>query len=497
MGADIFIGQNSNMERLIQTILQIESEPRFRYEVKKAELQKRTNIITDLDSKLSSLQAIADKLTDPLTDHFASKSVTTSDSDKISASADSSALVGNHDISVERLASSDTRVSLQYSNTGTELQSFFSSNGSQTFNIDVAHPTEADSANRESIAVTLNPTGTNNDDILKEIATAINEAMATAVIADTIDPEEKMSASVVHEYDGTSRLVFKSGLSGYTNRMAFTDSGSSLLATLEINNAVLSAGTAGGYITDIGTSSTDSLLNAKLNVDGLTFYRDGNAISDIMDGVTMNINDVTTTNENLKVAIDSESVRQQVEEYLNAYNDVIAYLKSKTGVDPDLNVRGELAGDSTYTFLRTNIRSIMTAKVEGLDSGNPQYLFNIGIETATDGSLSISDSEEFNEALASGSARVSDLFNSTNGVATQIKDFLEEFVKVGGILDDSQSSIEDRIKSLDSRVARFDARMVRREFQLRQQFAKMQETAQLLGGQSAAFASIANSAGFY
>ena len=126
MGADLFVSQNSGMERLIQTILQIESEPRFRYEAKKAELEKRNTIISDLDSKLSGLQSIAEKLTDPLTDHFASKSVSSSDSNIFSASAESSALVSNHDVSIERLASSDTRVSQQYNTVGVGLGLSFS-----------------------------------------------------------------------------------------------------------------------------------------------------------------------------------------------------------------------------------------------------------------------------------------------------------------------------------------------------------------------------------
>ena len=192
MGADIFVSQNSNMERLIQTILQIESEPRFRYEAKKAELQKRNTIISDLDSKLSALQSIAEKLTDPLTDHFASKSVSTSDSNIFSASAESSALVSNHDVFIERLASSDTRVSQQYSELGTDLTTFFGSNGAQTFQIEVAHPTDEDSSNRVAIDVTVDASGTTNDAILDEIAIAINDAMSQAVTDETIDVDEKM-----------------------------------------------------------------------------------------------------------------------------------------------------------------------------------------------------------------------------------------------------------------------------------------------------------------
>ena len=138
----------------------------------------------------------------------------------------------------------------------------------------------------------------------------------------------------------------------------------------------------------------------------------------------------------------------------------------------------------------------MTTRIEDLEAGNPQYLFDIGIATETDGTLSIADSEKFTNVLASGSTKISDLFNSTGGVAVQLKDFLDEFVKVGGILDDSKDSIADRIKSLDKSITRFDERMARREVQLRQQFAKMQETAQLLGGQSSAFQSILSQVGF-
>ena len=192
----------------------------------------------------------------------------------------------------------------------------------------------------------MNPTGADNDSILTEIATAINSAMGSAVSAKTIDADEKVSASVVHEEDGTSRLVFRSTQSGFTNRQSFTDSTNSLLSTLEISNNVLSSGTAGGYITAIGTTATDSALNAQLLVDGLTFYRDSNSISDILDGVTMNIKDVNATSETLQVSEDTEAVKKEVEDILNAYNDIIKFLREKSKVDPETNARGALSGIS-------------------------------------------------------------------------------------------------------------------------------------------------------
>ncbi|MCG8608642.1 flagellar filament capping protein FliD, partial [bacterium] len=124
-------------------------------------------------------------------------------------------------------------------------------------------------------------------------------------------------------------------------------------------------------------------------------------------------------------------------------------------------------------------------------------LFEIGITAASDGTLSLSDTSKFESVLQSGSIKISDLFNNTtDGIAKQIKDFIKDFVKVGGIIDDSGDAVTERVKSLDSQMARFDDRLARREAQLREQFAKMQETSLLLGRQQSAFASLASTIRF-
>ena len=493
MGADIFVNGNSTIDRFIQTLLRVESQPRVSLEDKKTVLNRRSAVLTDLDSKLSKLNNLAERLTDVLTNHFGAKTASTSDSDIFTATADSTSLVGSHDTTITRLASADTRVSKQYTKTATELKTFFDTNGSQTFQIDVAHPTSSDSSNRETISVTINSSGATNNDVLKDIALAINNAMSAAVTADTIDADEKVAASVVHEDDGTSRLIFKSGQSGFTYRQTFTDSTNSLLSTLEISNNVLSSGTSGGYITAIGTSATDSSLNAQLKVDGLTFYRDSNGISDIIDGVTFTLKNVTTSTETLQVSADTETVKKEVEDILNAYNDVIKYIRAKIKVDPDTKARGVLAGDTLYRNLRSTLRGIMTGQVTSVDSGNPAYLFDIGISAASDGTLSVTDSEDFEDALLASSSAIADLFNSSNGVATQLETLLHDYIKVGGFIDDGKKSVADRIKSTDGHIKRFDERLARREQQLRNQFAKMQQVSVLLGAQSATFQSIFSS----
>ncbi|MFQ5751217.1 MAG: flagellar filament capping protein FliD, partial [bacterium] len=167
-------------------------------------------------------------------------------------------------------------------------------------------------------------------------------------------------------------------------------------------------------------------------------------------------------------------------------------IRDKINTDKETKVRGTLAGDSTYRNLRSRLRSVMTGQVTSADSGNPDYLFDIGISAASDGTLSITDSDEFEDALLASSSAIADLFNSSSGVATQLKSVLDDFIKVGGYIDKGKDNVTDRIKNIDSQINRYDERLARRERQLRTQFAKMQEVSLLLGRQSAAFSSIAS-----
>ena len=113
MGLDIFSAGNSSIDRLIETILQLESRPRFLLESRKETLKTRKTVLSDLDSKLSALSTLSKRLTDVITNHFAIKSVSSSDEKKFTATADATALASSHDVAIARLASSDTRVSKQ------------------------------------------------------------------------------------------------------------------------------------------------------------------------------------------------------------------------------------------------------------------------------------------------------------------------------------------------------------------------------------------------
>jgi len=474
MDISSLVGSQNSIDYLVNQYMKYESRPKNNLLDKQDDLYGRKDILSDLDSKLSALQSKSERLTDPITDYFATRSASVSDSDIMNASAGSSAALGNHSITIDRLAISDTRVSQQYTDTGTSFAGFVTD---QTFSIDVAHPTDTDAANRESISITVSAAdlALDNDEALLQIADAINSAMYTAVTAETIGSEEQARASVVTEESGKSRLVLRSDSSGYTYRMDFTDSADGLLSSLGVSDNIQSSGTAGGYITSVGTSATDSQLNSKFNIDGLDFYRDSNNVTDALTGVSLKLLDTAATTQTITVVADTESVKSEVNGFLDTYNEAMKYLRKNTQIDPDTYERGALADDITYRGIVNDLRSFTLDEVSGVSNTDYSRLYSIGIEADSDGMLSITDSDKFTTALETNSNYVAELFNSSDGLATQLDDYLDNYVKTGGSIDSSKNNIDDQLTNLSDRITMMDDILARREDQLRQEFTSLQE----------------------
>lgn len=483
---NIFDSRDS-IDFLVRQLLSFEQRPMELMIERQTKLNDRKSILSELDSKLSTLKTRAERLTDTAFDYFGAKGAKSSDPDKITASAGQSAVLGNHSISVERVAVSDTRVSDQFTNTDT---SFSGVVGDQTFTIEVAHPIEDDLENRVTIDVTVAESVFAGDDesVISGIQAAINSAMNTAVADETIRNNEVVNASVINEENGTSRLVLRSHDTGYNNRIVFGSS--SVLDNLGINAATQSSGTSGGYITEVGTSESTSELNAKFELDGLTLYRSSNSVKDALAGVTLQLNDVFETAETLTITADVAAVKSEVQSFLDGYNEVVDYLRTNARINPDTRQRGALSDDVVYRDLLNNLRGSTNSVVSSTLTSSYDRLFNIGIEADSTGKLSIKDSEKLASALKTNSQYVSDLFNSEDGIAAEIANTVDDFVKSGGTISNSKSNLDNELRFLDQRIDLMDELLNRREAQLRDELSSMQGAMTSLINQQSYFSSL-------
>ncbi len=488
--AGIAIDPNSPYELLIASMISVERAPQAALRQQKNDQELYKGILTDLDSTLSALRATLTTLNDPVASAFGGRAVRVPSGSPFTARATDKAALGGHTLEVQRLATADARVSQQYATAGTALRSFFDQNGGeQTFTLHVARPTADDPAARVAVSVAVTPEGTTDGAIMAEVQTAIDDALAAAVADGRLTSAGRPQVALVHETSGTARLSLRSASTGYAHRLEFTDSAGGLLDQLQLTRAGIAgegAATSGGMLTAVGTSEADSALSSVFVLDGLTLYRDANEVKDALTGVTLSLTGTSAGQRtDFTVEPDSKATEDQLKRFVEKYNAALDYLKKKSAIDGTAKTRGALADDSAVRTLRSELRNDVANAARGFDGG----LAALGLKLNDDGSLVLDKPDALRATMAADPARAAAFFTGDAGLAETLDGRLDRFLGAKGLLDARKDITDDRIRRLDTRIKDWDVRMGVREEQLRQQFAKLQETIALLQGQQNAFLS--------
>ncbi|WP_103020188.1 flagellar filament capping protein FliD [Salinibacter altiplanensis] len=481
------IGPSSNLspqyQRLIQRTLQIERQPQLELQNERQQKKNTKSVVSDLDGKLSSLQSQLSTLSDAGSSPFEGRSVEVeSGTEAFSVSADETATVGSNSLTVDRLASEDGRVSKTYDSGNTGLRTFFDTNGQQTFDVEVASPTDGTPDAREQISVTVDPSGTTNEEILGNIQTAVDDAVQTAVDDGTISSDERPSVSVVSPTSDTARLSIRSAETGYQGRLGFSDSGDGLLSALQVNAGQQADDTQGGEITKVGGDEGSSKLTSEFTLNGLTLTRNDNEVDDALEGVTVNLEKATGTESSFEISADEEGAQSIVENFVDRVNEVITFLREKTEINPGSGEEGALSDDSTFRRLSRQLRTDATRPVNGQPEGL-NTLADIGIEANRDGTLELTDEDALRTAVREDQGALKDLFAGPDGVATRMKERVDQYADTGGLLDDRQDSIDTSVDRIDDRIDQLDERLQRRQKQLVERFAQVQSTIRSLANQ--------------
>lgn len=288
--------------------------------------------------------------------------------------------------------------------------------------------------------------------------------------------------------DSLDRVVFTSDETG-SEEIEWEDVEGSLLSdTLNLSEVTQSKG-QNALFTINSTQLADEITKSsnEFTINGLNFnLKEITVANDSYD-------DAETTSVTVSSTQDDTAVKSKINTLLNSFNSVMDYFKAKTKVDPTTYTRGALAGESVISSLKNNILGYMLGDVDGLDEDNPSYLAEIGITLDDSMHASISDSTDFSDWLNDDPNAVSDLFNSTNGIAAKLVEFLEPYTESYGILDDRKDSITDQIDLIEDRIDRLEDRMDQREAYYRQQFTSLQDMLNTLTLQQSTISNLTNS----
>lgn len=231
------------------------------------------------------------------------------------------------------------------------------------------------------------------DGSLDGIASAINAA------------KSGVTASVITDTDGKAVLSLK-GTTGSAQAFTLTsDDSSSALAQFDVG---VNTGTL-----------TGTAANAQLTVDGVSVQRSSNTVTDLIQGVKLQLNAVSATPVSLTSTRPTSALAQAVTDFVDTYNQVYASAKGLT--DP---ITGDLKSDSAAKSLLRSLQGLTTkTMVSSGTTGAPTTLAQLGIATNRDGTLTVK-TDTLNKVLAAYPDEVEAMFATTSSNALGLQSSL-------------------------------------------------------------------------
>jgi len=301
---------------------------------------------------------------------------------------------------------------------------------------------------------TITIDGTN--DSLDGLAAAINDAEAGVI------------ATVVTDNRG-ARLVLK-GETGDVNAFTLTkEAGDTADAALE---RFTFDGTAGNMLKR--QSATDSIVF----IDGVEMQNDSNVLESAIPFVRIDLNKAEPgTLVTLGTTEPLTSTKELVQEFVNAFNQLRSALNTASLSGADASTAGALAGDSSIRTMKNELSKLTTTQLAS--SGPYRALYDIGIKTNQDGTLSLDtakldaaidadpeavvsmlrpiESTETDPGLAASVEKIRDTLQGESGPLTASKarydalqaELNEQLTK----LDEDMTSYEERLTLVYSRMA--------------------------------------------
>jgi len=256
--------------------------------------------------------------------------------------------------------------------------------------------------------------GTTNKTFLVEIVTGGDPGTATY----------KYSVDGGITFRGANGATFVAGSNEITTQTSLTNyiDGQASSSTTEGENegVQISFGASSGtlvagdqFTIDVFNPTLQEAKDAVIEVGNLTVSKSTNTITDVIQGVTLNLLQADSTETiDVTISTDTSGVKEQIESFIDAYNEAIGFLHEQLSFDPDnpeTSRAKPLLGDTTAVLLNRQIQNLISSVVPGASSGL-NSLAQLGISTDPDTSTLSLDGATLNAAVAENITDVTRLF---------------------------------------------------------------------------------------
>ncbi len=396
------IGSGLNVTSMVSGLMAVENLPMKALAKKMSTTLSVVSAYGSLQGSLSSLQTAAKALTGAQIQTQTAASGSTS---VFTATADGTADLGSHTVTVTQLAQQQKLASSGFAATSTAV-------GTGKIKIEFGSVVDgAFVADTSKTAQEATITSTNKT--LSGIRDAIN-ASGLGVTASLVN-------------DGSTngnRMVFTSNNAGTSNtlKISVTDDDGTNTNASGLSQLAYDPATSGS-VTEVQIAK-----NATLSVDGIAMTKSSNTVSDAIPGVTLNLLTKQTTESaiSLDVGWDKTSITKTVSAFVDAYNSTKSLVASQTSFDPTgATAPGALNGQFLPRNILNGIRKTLTDNVNS--GGTFTSLADVGITLNKDGTLSL-DSTNLGIAIRKDPANFKAVLSAVgNTLNTFIGDQLDPY----------------------------------------------------------------------
>ena len=390
-------------------------------------------VLSELKKKVANLDDSTD---------FAGLTVKNTQSSAFDMTTSASALPGQHDVTINQIARSQRSLTASgYADNNTTVVS-----GTEfSLNLTVGSGTP--------VAITVPANST-----LEGVKDAINSANA-----------------------GLTAQVVDSGVAGDANRYKIMVTGQP-----GATNAFTLSSSIAGLSFDTNPATTlQKPTDAQLVVDGITYNRSSNTVTDIVPGLTLNLMGPTSGSASIQLTRDTSAMKTNLQDLITAFNDVNTFLKTATdpkSTDPDFGKT--LAGNTAVKNIYASLKQMLFGTASGTSNTHIRGLRDLGVKMQNDGTLTLDEktfttnsTAHYDEAatMLSGTTGLSNEFGvARKGVATDLTSWLTKAMSASGVMLQNSQSDEKKVASYQAQLATLDTRMQALLDRYNKQFSAME-----------------------
>ncbi|WP_070962806.1 flagellar filament capping protein FliD [Vibrio sonorensis] len=236
-----------------------------------------------------------------------------------------------------------------------------------------------------------------------------------------------------------------------------------------------------------GMTEVQAAQDAKVLLDGVAqLSSNNNIIEEAIEGVDLTLKGRTDKDQpssEIDIEYDRPGVREDIEQFVAAYNQFFQVSKELAGVDPRTGQAGPLSGDSIVRSADSRLKSVFSSVVEPAPQ-DLKTLTEFGITTTRQGNLEI-NYDMLDRQLNNNFNKLGDFFGGNQGFAKKVEDAIHTMTGVTGSIRTREQSLTERNYRLQDDQAALDRRMESLEKRTHAKFTAMQDATSKMQSQLA------------